>query len=195
MIVKPILAGPKSLCRILLGHVSFPPLFLLHLNICLFFCLIWTTNSKATLNTDNIVIIRLWRRRKEKTLICGIWFKYPLYNSTTNLTKAKKLWAAVIQPAYAWNEVFLCSHEAHWQDRVPMASSHSFLASIWAQDIKRAIRHLHCGWWSDPNFSSLVSGTAEKSSLEIPPSIQYPEKYVWNMEWLFKALIVFQLIT
>lgn len=38
-------------------------------------------------------------------VIHGIWFKYPLHNSTTNLIKARELWAAVIWPAYAWNKM------------------------------------------------------------------------------------------
>lgn len=81
--------------------------FSLHLNSCLFFCFTLTTNFKATFNTNNRVIIRQGRKRKQRTVIQGIRSKRPLRNSTTNLTTAKELWTAVLWVALAWNEVAL----------------------------------------------------------------------------------------
>ena len=104
----------------------------IHLNCCLFFCLILTAHSKAPFNTDHRVTTGQWRRRKEKkikTVLHGIWSQYPLYNSTTNFTKAKELWAAVIRAAHAWNEVALHVGQTATRARAPLARELTFRAS------------------------------------------------------------------
>ena len=128
--------------RIFLSHLRVSPVntfFSLHLSCCLFFCLILTTHSKAMFNTDNRVINRTVEkeegRKQNKTVLHGIWSKYPLYNSTTNLTKAKELWAAVIQAAHAWNEVAFHAGQTATRARAPLARELTFLASTGLIDI------------------------------------------------------------
>ena len=74
--------------------------------------------------------------KKNKTVLHGIWSQDPLYNSTTNLTKAKELWAAVIWAAHAWNEVALHAGQTAAQARAPLARELTFRANTGLIDIK-----------------------------------------------------------
>ena len=139
--------------RIFLSRLRVSPVntfFSLHLNCCLFFCLILTTHSKAMFNTDNRVINRTVEKeegkKQNKTVLHGIWSKYPLYNSTTNLTKAKELWAAVIQAAHAWKEVALQAGQTATRARAPLARELTFLASTGLIDINSSQALAMCRW-------------------------------------------------
>ena len=119
----------------------------IHLNCCLFFCLILTAHSKAPFNTDHRVTTGQWRRRKEKKskqffMGYGPSIHYITAQQTSPKPRSSgQLWSGRLTPGMKWlSTLARLPHgpELLWPESWPFEQVLDSLSL-------RAIRHLQCG--------------------------------------------------